>query len=549
MEQAAKHCRNAYPNKTIDIEMSKTHATGSADITVASIASITSGDRLAKFDPSRFKLLLVDEAHHIVAPGYLKTLKHFNLSTSMPKSPALVGVSATLSRFDGLKLGAALDHVVYHKDYISMIGEKWLSDVIFTTVRSTADISRVRQDPNGDFKSSELSRIVNTDVVNEITFRSWLSKAGSRKSTIIFCCDIAHVEGLAKTYRKHGIDARYILGTTRKKERSDCLDAFRARQFPVLINCAVFTEGTDVPNIDCVVLARPTRSRNLLVQMIGRGMRLYPGKENCHVIDMVASLETGIVTTPTLFGLDPSELVSEANVHDMKARLDEKEKDAVPLNGPGKQKVFEKVVEAPKKVTFTDYDSIFDLVGDTRGEQHIRSISQHAWVCVAPDKYILADSDGSFLRIARSDGHSASASFIVTETMNLNGLEKAKYARPRKLLEAESFQDAVHGADTYASKKYTRSRISVRQAWRSHDASEGQLAVLSRFRLKKDKEFSGHLTKGAAADMIIKFIHGARGRFNDMQADRKRGQRSQLRNEKLGLLAERESVSVGPILS
>ena len=73
---------------------------------------------MSKFNPDRFKLVLVDEAHHIVAPGYMETLEYFGLLNPTERSPALVGVSATLSRFDGLRLGAAIDHVVYHK-YVS----------------------------------------------------------------------------------------------------------------------------------------------------------------------------------------------------------------------------------------------------------------------------------------------------------------------------------------------------------------------------------------------------------------------------------------------
>src|SRR6202044_2281032 len=139
---------------------------------------------------------------------------------------------------------------------------------------------------------------------------------------------------------------------------------------------------TDVPNIDCVLLARPTRSRNLLVQMIGRGMRLHPGKANCHVIDMVASLATGIVTTPTLFGLDPLELIDNANLDDLKAIQDRKEAER------HRQQAMQNITDAnsaltnevPRIITFTDYDSVFDLIEDTSGERHIRAISQYAWV-------------------------------------------------------------------------------------------------------------------------------------------------------------------------
>lgn len=102
---------------SIDIEMGNIHASGIADITVASVQSITSGDRLMKYDPGMFKLVLVDEAHHIVAPSYMETLRHFGIlnATKLAHSPVLVGVSATLSRLDGLRLSDAIDRIVYHK--------------------------------------------------------------------------------------------------------------------------------------------------------------------------------------------------------------------------------------------------------------------------------------------------------------------------------------------------------------------------------------------------------------------------------------------------
>ena len=123
VEQAARHCRNLYPDKDVDIEMGAQRASGLADITVASVQSIVSGDRLMRYDPSRFKLLLVDEAHHIVAPTYLEILRHFKLADKEKEhqgDTALVGVSATFSRSDGLRLGAAVDHIVYHK-YVTSI--------------------------------------------------------------------------------------------------------------------------------------------------------------------------------------------------------------------------------------------------------------------------------------------------------------------------------------------------------------------------------------------------------------------------------------------
>ena len=98
--------------------MADKHATGLADITLASIASISRKDRLEKFDPHRFKLILIDECHHAVSRTYMDVLDYFGAlhpQDSGGDHPVIVGVSATLSRHDGLKLGRVLDRVVYHK--------------------------------------------------------------------------------------------------------------------------------------------------------------------------------------------------------------------------------------------------------------------------------------------------------------------------------------------------------------------------------------------------------------------------------------------------
>jgi ATP-dependent helicase IRC3 len=549
VEQAARHCQNAYPDKSIDIEMGKLHATGAADITVASIASIISGDRMAKFDPERFKLVLVDEAHHIVAPGYLKTLNYFGLSKAQPNSPALVGVSATLSRFDGLRLGAALDQIVYHKDYIDMIGEKWLSDVIFTTVESTADISKVKRGATGDFQAGELSRAVNTAQINDITVRTWLAKAEGRKSTLVFCIDLAHVSELTKAFQARGINARFVTGDTPRAERSATLDGFRAGDFPVLVNCGVFTEGTDVPNIDCVLLARPTKSRNLLVQMIGRGMRLHPGKANCHIIDMVASLETGVISTPTLFGLDPHEIVNEANIDDMKIL---KEGKALEGQSPGfgVQPARNSTRSGPISVTFTDYDSVFDLIEDTTGERHIRSISQYAWVQVAEQRYILTTATGRYLKLdLKIADQEDDALYIVSEVVPLKiPGAKSPFKSARLVAKAETFQNAVYGADTYAKANYPHAFISKHQSWRKGPATQGQLDFLNKLRPRDDALTPEDITKGKAGEMITKIKHGARGRFADLAAIKKRAERVISRLEQEEAQRRREHVSVGPLL-
>lgn len=97
--------------------MGNMKASGLADITIASLQSINSQDRITKFDAQKFKLILVDEAHHIVASSYLRVLGHFGFHSDSESTsiPALVGVSATFSRHDGVALGKVIKHIVYHK--------------------------------------------------------------------------------------------------------------------------------------------------------------------------------------------------------------------------------------------------------------------------------------------------------------------------------------------------------------------------------------------------------------------------------------------------
>ncbi|CZT19748.1 related to 51.5 kDa protein [Ramularia collo-cygni] len=547
VEQAAKHCRNLYPEKTVDIEMASQHASGLADITVASVQSITSGDRLMRYDPAKFKLIIVDEAHHIVARRHLDVLRHFKLTDKDDLgAAALVGVSATFSRHDGVGLNAAIDHIVYHKDYVDMIEGNHLAGVIFTSVRSGVDLSNVKSRA-GDFRTKELAEAVNKDEINTITVRAWLEKAASRKSTLVFCVDLAHVASLTAAFRQHGIDARFVTSDTHAKVRTERLDAFKAGKYPVLLNCGIFTEGTDIPNIDCIILARPTQSRNLLVQMIGRGLRKYPGKENCHVIDMVTSLEVGIVTTPTLFGLEAGTLLEAADPRHMASIRERREIERqreVEALAPPSQTGLAQVMTG--QVTFTDYDNINDLIGDSTGERHIRAISQLAWVQIDESRYMVCNRDGAFLTIVKNED-SSQYTVMYTARLPSEATSKSPFARPRQVGKSPQFEHAVHAADTFAMTIFPLHFVSKSAPWRKGPASEKQLAFLNRSRQEGEKLRVGDLTMGRAADQITKIRHGARGRLNRIQGERKKLGREAARREKWQRRFNPQ-VKAGPVL-
>ena len=551
VEQAARHCTLTYPHKHVDIELGKHHASGAADITVASVQSIMSGDRLQKYDPARFKLLLVDEAHHIVSQQYLDVLEHFGLrhaavwDTKAPV-PALVGVSATFSRFDGRKLGAVIDHIVYHRDYVDMIEENWLTDVIFTTVDMKTDLTKVGHGANGDFQAGALSRAVNTDQTNDLLVKAWMAKAPERKSTLVFCVDLSHVTNLTAKFRQYGVDAQFVTGETPNKTRSARVEAFKRGDFAVLLNCGVFTEGTDIPNIDCVLLGRPTKSRNLLVQMIGRGMRLHPDKENCHVIDMVSALSTGVVSTPTLFGLDPAEIVEQADMKSMTELKERKEREQVRETEAAEPAQRTSAKKLPGTITFTDYDSVHDLIADTSSDHFIRKLSELAWVAVGDDKFILTTNSGNYLNIEPSGKDEGGFRVRYYRKLPADVKSKSPYATPRVIAEGESLEHVVHAADTFALEVFDFMWISKNQNWRRSQASQAQIDFLNRFRPEEDQLRPQDLTKGKAGDMITRMKHGAKGRYLKAHAKQKKQHRKTERIETTRQKLQGQ-VRVGPL--
>lgn len=305
------------------------------------------------------------------------------------------------------------------------------------------------------------------------------------------------------------------------------------------------------PNIDCIVLARPTKSRNLLIQMVGRGLRNSPGKGNCHVIDMVASLEKGIVTTPTLFGLDPHELVKDADpeaMNDIRTRK-EKEQEREESADHKAAALNPNSTSYRGNITFTHYDDVNSLIESTSGEQHIRGLSSFAWVQADHNRYVLSSSSGSYLTIKIEERN-----FLATYSQKIPkppdakpGKQKAPYMRPATIATTSTFEDAVHAADTFAKKRFVVPMVLTSARWRRYPATAEQIAFLNKFREEGKKLEVGGVTKGRAADWITKIKHGARGRFKKMQTETAKARRERQRHEKVEEMQRRALVKVGPV--
>jgi len=445
-----------------------------------------------------------------------------------------------------------------------MIKEQWLCNVRFTSIQANIDLREVTVNARtGDFNATSLAHIINTPSVNNLVVQTWLDRAASRRSTLVFCVNLAHVRDLTNAFREAGIDARYVHSGTPSAERRDLITAFRASQFPVLLNCAILTEGTDIPNIDCVVVAKPTRSRNIFAQMIGRGMRLSPdtGKEDCHIIDFVDSVGrvAGVVSTPHLFGLDPSEVIDDESLEELEERAD-KAIDLVTMRSTSDTK---QTVPEPKSVTYIDYEDPFALVHQASGAPHIQKLSANAWVGCGGDVYVLECLGKGFVRIEPAEDEDEpelryKALFI--PTLNLpahvtRSLKLSPFQRRKQILLAANLHDAVQGCDTHVKSQILKGSLSLgilRTArWRREPASATQKAfVLKRWEKRlaaetdSQKQNLARLTKGEAANMITRLKHGAQARY-EKRAKAQLKVATALKKEQLR--RAKEYVAVGPL--
>ncbi len=278
LEQAAATLRRF--GLTVAIEQGDQRVDPSAlpDVVVASVQTLRE-KRLASFAPDAFALVIIDEAHHSTAKSYRAVLAHFS-------SAKVLGVTATPDRGDGVGLGRIYESCAFRMELAAGLEGGWLAPLELRTVRVDAlDISNVRT-VAGDFARGELEAELTRDrVLHEVA--GPLAELSAGRSTIAFVAGVQQAHALAEVLRGRGVAAAAVDGSMRPQERAKVLEDFRAGRAQVVANAMLWTEGFDAPEASCVALVRPTRSRALLVQMIGRGTRLAEGKRNCLVLDFI----------------------------------------------------------------------------------------------------------------------------------------------------------------------------------------------------------------------------------------------------------------------
>lgn len=227
--------------------------------------------------------------HHAAAPTYKKILEYFD-------NRLTIGVTATPNRGDNVRLDDVFQKIIFQKDLKWAIKNKYLTDIECLRVNIGYDISKVAR-RMGDFAIGELDKTMNTDILNGAILEAYQKYA--KGQTLIFATSVEHAQNIAK------LIPNAVAVTAETKNRAELIKRFTNREIPCLVNCMIFTEGTDMPLVETVMIARPTSNSSLYTQMVGRGLRLYPGKDKLTLIDLVGTTgKANLCTAPTLLGID-----------------------------------------------------------------------------------------------------------------------------------------------------------------------------------------------------------------------------------------------------
>lgn len=274
-----------YINEKVGVEQAKNKAKKER---IISACVPTMLKRIKNYPCDYFDIIITDEAHHAPCKSYTAIYDYFN-------PPLHLGFTATPNRADDVRLNSVFDEIVYQKDIRWGIKNNYLSDIYAMRFYMDYDLSKIKTN-NGDYQINQLEKAVNT--IENATAIAEIYNKHAVGSTLIFGVSVKHCEELGK----------YIKGsaviTQKTKNRSEIINRFTSGEIKCLINCQIFTEGTDIPCVETLIIARPTKNSSFYTQMVGRGLRLYPGKKELLLIDCCGVTGMNLCTAPSLLGVD-----------------------------------------------------------------------------------------------------------------------------------------------------------------------------------------------------------------------------------------------------
>lgn len=243
-------------------------------VVVGSVQTLMRQKRLDQFPEDFFNTIIIDEAHHCISDSYQKVLQHF-------PDAQILGVTATPDRGDMQNLGQFFESLAYEYTLPKAIKEGYLTPIKALTIPLKIDMSSVSVQA-GDFKVGDIGTALDPYLEG---IAEEMKKYCSDKKTVVFLPLVKTSQKFRDLLNEHGFQAAEVNGTS--QDRAEILADFEEGKYNVLCNSMLLTEGWDCPSVDCIVVLRPTKVRSLYCQMVGRGTRLFPGKDHLLLLDFL----------------------------------------------------------------------------------------------------------------------------------------------------------------------------------------------------------------------------------------------------------------------
>ena len=451
LTQAAAKIRLVYPDADIGILKAEERGGLTAEVCVASIQ--TAARHMPELAERGFNLIICDEAHHAVSPSYMRVFDALGFMEDN-KSKLLIGVTATAYRGDNAGLGELFQEITFERSILAMMRAGYLCDVRGLEVRTGATLAKVHTRA-GDFALDELADAIDTPERNALIADTYIQHGEGRRG-VAFCVNVAHAQNLAAALRGRGVSCAAVWGDMCVEERHDVLRRYEAGELQILTNCAVLNEGWDCPDTSIILMARPTKSRGLYVQCVGRGLRIAPGKADCLLLDFV-----DVAKRHRLAGFGT--LAGDKTIKAAKGRT-----------------LLEVVEEAEKRRARTT-----GAISVEVEELDLFERSRFVWQKVA-EHYRLGLADGSAIWLrAIKGGYSPLLALPSGEVVKLSEDVLPLYY--------------ALGVCEDRARKMSVARVARKDApWRDAPATEKQINALRRMKIR----FTGNVTRGEASDMM-----------------------------------------------
>lgn len=288
--QACQRILDVAPHLSVGIVQARKDEV-TADVVVASVQTLRNKVRRDRI--RHVGMVIVDECHHALASTYLAILEHFGC---LPGDTPTVGFTATPMRGDGKTLAAVWQEAAYQRDISWMVRRRYLINPRGIAVEvPDLDLRNVKS-TRADYREGELGEALAQSLAPQLVVEKWLEHASERK-TVLFAPTVASAQVFAEAFEDAGIKTDTVHGAMGSDERKAALTRHRAGVSRVMANCMVLTEGYDDPEVSCIIIARPTKSKGLYIQMVGRGLRpdlasdVPIGEQDCLILDVCGASE------------------------------------------------------------------------------------------------------------------------------------------------------------------------------------------------------------------------------------------------------------------